>query len=281
MLYVNLFIEKIMKINNQNWHSLEIFGSQENREIFITYIEDIIFGVDNKSDSSLLYFDKGCYEEINSYLDSSSFISKWDWSVIEEENWNETCKDFFQPVVINNKVRILPSWINRNNDNLDIVINPSLAFGTGHHETTYMMIKSILSYDFNNKSVLDIGTGSGILSILAKKLGAKSIYAIDNDILTHNNFFENLALNNIDDIKFEIKDCFDILDFNYDFIFANINLNILKKLIPRLESTGTILIISGILYSDEKVLTDIFKRSNKTIKNIHRKNEWLCFIIEL
>ena len=82
-------------------------------------------------------------------------------------------------------------------------------------------------------------------------------------------------------IKFEIKDCFDILDFNYDFIFANINLNILKKLIPRLESTGTILIISGILYSDEKVLTDIFKRSNKTIKNIHRKNEWLCFIIEL
>ena len=281
MLYVNLFIEKIMKINNQNWHSLEIFGSQENREIFITYIEDIIFGVDNKSDSSLLYFDKECYGEINSYLDNSSFISKWEWSVVEEENWNETCKDFFQPVVINNKVRILPSWINRNNDNLDIIINPSLAFGTGHHETTYMMIESILSYDFNNKSVLDIGTGSGILSILAKKLGAKFIYAIDNDILTHNNFFENLALNNIDDIKFEIKDCFDILDFNYDFIFANINLNILKKLIPRLESTGTILIISGILDSDEKVLTDILKSSNKTIKNIHRKNEWLCFIIEL
>jgi len=270
-----------MKINNQNWHSLEIFGSQENREIFITYIEDIIFGVDNKSDSSLLYLDKDCYREINSYLDSSSFISKWEWSVVEEENWNESCKDFFQPVVINNKVRILPSWINCNNDNLDIIINPSLAFGTGHHETTYMMIESILSYDFNNKSVLDIGAGSGILSILAKKLGAKSIYAIDNDILTHNNFFENLALNNIDDIKFEIKDCFDILDFNYDFIFANINLNILKKLIPRLESTGTILIISGILDSDEKVLTDIFKSNNKTIKNIHRKNEWLCFIIEL
>ena len=270
-----------MKINNQNWHSLEIFGSQENREIFITYIENIIFGVDNKSDSSLLYLDKDCYGEINSYLDSSSFISKWEWSVIEEENWNETCKDFFQPVVINNKVRILPSWINRNNDNLDIIINPSLAFGTGHHETTYMMIKSILSYDFNNKSVLDIGTGSGILSILAKKLGAKFIYAIDNDILTHNNFFENLALNNIDDIKFEIKDCFDILDFNYDFIFANINLNILKKLIPRLESTGTILVISGILDSDEKVLTDIFTSSNKTIENIYRKNEWLCFVIEL
>ena len=270
-----------MKINNQNWYSLEIFGSHKNREMFITYIENIIIGVDDKSDSSLLYFDKDCYGQINSYLDNSSFISKWEWSVIEEENWNKTCKDFFQPVVINDKVRILPSWINCNNDNLDIIINPSLAFGTGHHETTYMMIESILSYNFNNKSVLDIGTGSGILSILAKKLKAKSIYAIDNDILAHNNFFENLALNNIDDIKFEIKDCFDILDFNYDFIFANINLNILKKLIPRLESTGTILIISGILDSDEKKLTDIFKSSNKTIKNIYRKNEWLCFVIEL
>ena len=106
MLYVNLFIEKIMKINNQNWYSLEIFGSQESREIFITYIEDIISGVNNKTDSSLLYFDKIYYEEINFNLDHSSFISKWEWSVIEEKNWNEACKDFFQPVVINNKVRI-------------------------------------------------------------------------------------------------------------------------------------------------------------------------------
>ena len=281
MLCANLFIEKIMKINNQNWYSLEIFGSQKSREIFITYIEDIITGVNNKSDSSLLYFDKIYYEEINLNLDSSSFINKWEWSVIEEQNWNEACKDFFQPVVINNKVRILPSWINCDNDNLDIIINPSLAFGTGHHETTYMMIESILSYDFNDKSVLDIGTGSGILSILAKKLGAKSIYAIDNDILTHNNFFENLALNNINDINFEIKDCFDIIDFNYDFIFANINFNILKELIPRLESMGTILIISGILKSDEKVLTDVLQNNNKKIKNIYRKNEWLCFVIEL
>ena len=148
MLCVNLFIEKIMKINNQNWHSLEIFGSQKDREIFITYIEDIIAGVNNKSDSSLLYFDKIYYEEINFNLDNSSFINKWEWSVIKEKNWNETCKDFFQPVIINNKVRILPSWINHNNDNLDIIISPSLAFGTGHHETTYMMIESILSYDF-------------------------------------------------------------------------------------------------------------------------------------
>ena len=281
MLCVNFYIEKIMKVDNQNWYSLEIFASQENREIFITYLENVIVGVNDKPSSSLLYFNKVHYEKVNYNLDNSSFIDKWKWSLIEEENWNKTCKDFFQPVIINDEVRILPSWIDPNNDKLNIIINPALAFGTGHHETTYMMIKSMLSYNLNNKSVFDIGSGSGILSILARKLGAKSIYAIDNDILTHNNFFENLTLNNIDDIKFEIKDCFDIIDFNYDFILANINLNILKKLIPRLESSGTILIVSGILKSDEKVLTKALKSSNKTIKNIYRKNEWLCFVIEL
>ena len=105
-----------MKIDNQNWYSLEIFGSQDNREIFITYLENIIAGVNNQGNSSLLYFEKVYYEKVNLNLDSSLFINKWKWSLIEEKNWNKTCKDFFQPVIINNKVRILPSWINCDND---------------------------------------------------------------------------------------------------------------------------------------------------------------------
>ena len=281
MLSVNLFIDRTMKIDNQNWYSLEIFGSHQNREIFIAYVENVIAGVNQKDNSSLLYFEKSHYEEVNFNLDNSSFIDQWEWSIIKEENWNQACKDFFQPVIINNEVRILPAWGNKDNDKLNIVINPALAFGTGHHETTYMMIESMLHYNFKDKRVFDIGTGSGILSILSKKLGAKSIYAIDNDILTHNNFHENLVLNNINDINFEIKDCFDIENFKYDFILANINLNILIKLLPRVESTGTILIISGILKSDERVLTKMFRDSNKIIKNIYRKNEWLCFVVEL
>ena len=167
MLCVNSYIEKIMRVNNQNWYSLEIFGSKENREIFITYLEDIIAGVNDKDNSSLLYFDKVYYEKVNYGLDNSSFIDGYEWSVIKEENWNKACKDFFQPVIINDELWILPSWANYDNDKLNIRINPALAFGTGHHETTYMMIKSMLCYDFNNKSVFDIGTGSGILSIFS------------------------------------------------------------------------------------------------------------------
>tara|TARA_Y100001970_G_scaffold47925_2_gene60670 strand:- start:9654 stop:10493 length:840 start_codon:yes stop_codon:yes gene_type:complete len=279
---VSLFIEKIMIVNKQIWYSLEIFGTKKNREIFIAYIEDLIVGLNEGVNSSLLFFDKIFYEKINLKLKESSIIDDWKLLEVEEKNWTKSCKDFFKPIIINNTVKILPSWSDKYDDKmLNVLINPALAFGTGHHETTYMMIQAMLSYDFKNKTVFDIGTGSGILSILAKKMMAKSIYAIDNDILTNNNFFENLELNDINDINFEIKDCFDIVDFNYDFIFANINLHILEKLIPKIVSKGTILIISGILYSDEKILVKVLNDNDKTIKNIYKKNEWLCFIVEL
>ena len=271
-----------MIVNKQIWYSLEIFGTKENREIFIAYIEDLIVGLNEGVNSSLLFFDKIFYEKINLKLKESSIIDDWKLLEVEEKNWTKSCNDFFKPIIINNTVKILPSWSDKYDDKmLNVLINPALAFGTGHHETTYMMIQAMLSYDFKNKTVFDIGTGSGILSILAKKMMAKSIYAIDNDILTNNNFFENLELNDINDINFEIKDCFDIVDFNYDFIFANINLHILEKLIPKIVSKGTILIISGILYSDEKILVKVLNDNGKTIKNIYKKNEWLCFIVEL
>tara|TARA_B100000579_G_scaffold437194_1_gene465588 strand:+ start:1901 stop:2713 length:813 start_codon:yes stop_codon:yes gene_type:complete len=270
-----------MKVDNQNWYSLEIFGSESNREIFIAYMYDIVAGVTDNNNSSIIYFDKEHYEKVKTNIESDTLISDWKWSEIEEENWNKACTDFFQPIIISNEIQVLPSWDEPNNNYTNIIINPALAFGTGHHETTYMMIESMLSYDFKNKSVLDIGTGSGILSILAKKKGAKSIYAIDNDILTHNNFYENLDLNDISDIEFDVKDCFKIKNFEYDYILANINLNVLKKLIPNIVNKGTILIISGILNTDEQVVIRALEDGNKEIKNIFRKNEWLCFVVEL
>ena len=196
MLFVNLFIEKIMKVSKQIWYSLEIFGAKDNREIFIAYIENYIVGLNEKSDSSILFFDKEFHGKINSKLNNSSIIDNWELLEIEEKNWNKSCEDFFKPIIINDSVRILPNWLDGNDDEfLNIIINPALAFGTGHHETTYMMIQAMLLYEFNGKTVFDIGTGSGILSILAKKRGAKSIYAIDNDILTNNNFHENTPYN--------------------------------------------------------------------------------------
>ena len=270
-----------MKINNQSWHTLEIFGTTKNRKILISYLENSMVGCENRFNSSIIYFDKINKNVMDQKIKDISCIDKWSWSKTEEKNWNQKCKDFFQPVIIKNKVEILPYWKKNDDKYLSIKLNPALAFGTGHHETTYMMLDAMLEFDFRNKSVFDIGTGSGILSILAKKLGANFIRAIDNDPLTYNNFYENLELNDVDDIQFEIKDCFDVNQFNFDYIFANINLNILLDLIPLIKSPGTIMIISGILSSDETVIVNAIKKYEKTIKDIYKKNEWLCLVIEL
>ena len=211
----------------------------------------------------------------------NSCINKWEWNNIKEENWVQNSKDFFKPIIIDNKVQVIPHWENSNEDYMNVKINPALAFGTGHHETTYMMIQAILRYNLKNKTILDIGTGSGILSIIASKMDAHKIYAIDNDQLTYNNFYENLSLNNIDNIEFDIKSCFDVNNFSYDFIFANINLNVLLKLIPLINIKGTIIFISGILDKDRLMLVDILESNNKKIIDISQKKEWLCFTVEL
>ena len=268
-----------MKTNN-SWESLEIFGTESQREIFVSSLQYDITGVENSNDSSTIYFNNINTQECNKILEKS-FIDKWKWSNIKEENWVQHCKDFFKPVIIDDKIQIIPHWENTNSNYMNIKINPALAFGTGHHETTYMMIQTMLRFNFKNKTIFDIGTGSGILSILGSKLGADKIYAIDNDELTLNNFYENLSLNNIDNIEFDVKSCFDINDFNYDFIFANINLDVLLKLIPAINTEGTIMFISGILDTDRKIIVNALEKNNKKIKDVYQKKEWLCFTVEL
>jgi len=272
-----------MKQNNHTWDSLEIFGEDQDRDFFTSYINNIVIGIENREKSTILFFDNIKKSEINKILTKNDNIKKWKWSIVQEKNWNKACKDFFQPIIINNKIKILPFWEEQSKNYLNIIINPALAFGTGHHETTNMMIKAMLEFDYNNKSILDIGTGSGILSILAKKKGASKIIAVDNDSLTYNNFFENLNLNSLikEDIDFEIKDCFEIDNFNFDFIFANINSGVLERLIPKINNTNGILIISGILDTDEKSIINLLNQNNKKINKKYKLNEWICFVIEL
>lgn len=281
MLLRNISTEKTMQVDSQIWYCLEVHGEKERREIFISLLDEEISGITENNDNSLIYFKKNYEESISKKLNESSHITNWNWSIVEEENWNKSCEDFFKPVTISNKVQIIPKWYPVDNNYMNIIINPALAFGTGHHETTFLMIEEIIKKDLVNKTVIDIGTGSGILSILAKKMNAKSVYAIDNDLLTNNNFYENLELNKIRDIDFEIKDCFDLGAIEFDYIFANINFNVLKKLIPMIKKYGTTLIISGVLSSDKSSVVKILEQSGKKIKNISRKKEWICITAEI
>ena len=265
---------------NKIWNSLELFGTEIQRENFIASIEDSIIGIKINNESSIIYFNKVDVNMFNDALKEND-IDRWEWSNVEEENWVQKGKDFFKSIIISDKVQIIPAWDQANPKYTSIKINPALAFGTGHHETTAMMIEAMLRFDLQNKTVFDIGTGSGILSILARKLGSKNIYAIDNDDLTYNNFHENLILNDVDNIKFDIKSCFDIDNFSYDFIFANINLNVLIELIPSINAKGTIMFISGILDKDRPQLVSVLENHDITLKDIHKKKEWLCLTVEL
>jgi len=277
---VNLYIEKIMKINKQSWSVLTISGKEIDRNIFTSYAEKIMLGCEHNMENSILYFEKYDIDKVNIILNNLGWIDNWEWSEIKEKNWNQKCKDFFKPVIVDKKVEIIPYWEKTTDDYLSIKINPALAFGTGHHETTYMMMQAILKFDLNGKSIFDIGTGSGILSILAKKRGARNIVAIDNDKLTYNNFYENLDLNNInEDIEFKITDCLNVDNFKYDFIFANININVLLNLVSRINTKGTILILSGILSTDEELVSKVL--NPEKIQNIYRKKEWLCLVVKL
>ena len=269
-----------MKSEKQSWKILEICGSKEHREIGVSLLSKYMLGSQEKENMTKIYFNNKDFSKVEQILKRKKIINNWSWNNIVEKNWNSKCKDFFKPVTIDNRVQIIPSWKKETKDYLTVTINPALAFGTGHHETTYMMIKAILASDIKNKSVIDIGTGSGILSILLHKMGNKNIYAIDNDSLVKSNFYENLMLNNIDDIEFDILDCLSIKEFNYDIVLANINREIIIDLLKLLKYRKSKIILSGILIEDLDMVKSALIKNNKKIVDSFIRNEWSCIVAE-
>ena len=272
-----------MKLNKQHWNILKIKGEMLTRDNIIAHLENIVVGVENRESESDLYLNNNQdinKKSIDNFLHNMKLDCDWEWDVIQEKNWSSTCKDFFKPIVVKNKIYIIPYWENLNDKYINIKINPALAFGTGHHETTIMMIESMLENQIEDTSIFDIGSGSGILSIIAKKLGATKIDAIEYDSLCYNNFYENLSLNKIDGINFYIEDCLNVHKFNYDIILANLNTSVLLELIPKIKPLKQTMIISGILDVDKQSIVEILNRYNIKIIECKKLNEWLCFILK-
>jgi len=199
-------------------------------------------------------------------------------SVIEETNWNEVWEANFQPVVVNDFVGIRADFHQPiTNVEHEIIITPKMSFGTGHHATTYMIIQQMREIDFTNKSVFDFGTGTGVLAILAEKLGAKKVLATDNDEWSINNATENIEKNNCTRIELRLSSEVPEQE-KFDVILANINKNVILANLPllyqRLKTNG-ILLLSGLLAEDEKdMLEAIDKLKLKFINKTVRSN-WL------
>ena len=267
-----------MKIKKHSWKTLEIYDNYKDREICSSFLNEYMIGSEIKEDLTKIYFDKKDIAEVERILNENNLVKKYKWKDIHEENWNKNCLDFFNRIEINDRVEIIPKWESANDKFISVIINPALAFGTGHHETTYMMIQAILDLNIKENNIVDVGTGSGILSILLRKIGNKNIFAFDNDPLVESNFYENLLLNKIDNIDFKIEDCLNVNYLNYDVILANVNREIILKLIKILKDCNGLIILSGILIEDSIMVEKELDKNNKSIISVYERNEWKCIV---
>jgi len=211
----------------------------------------------------------------------------FDWSVIEEEDWLTSWKKYWGPEVVGNNLLILPFWINLDEKfkNKKIIkIDPGAAFGTGSHPSTYLCLEKMENISLSGKKVLDIGSGSGILSITARSLGAQEIWAIDNDYLAINSTRSNFQINfgNLDNLNTYLGSFNEVISEyalnGFDVILCNILAEVIKELIPNmskcLKNDGTV-ILSGILSSQKDEIIKILALNQFKLIDVSSRKDWV------
>ncbi|MDA9089594.1 50S ribosomal protein L11 methyltransferase [Maribacter arcticus] len=212
-------------------------------------------------------------------LTNKNFKIRYGYKEIEQENWNVTWEQNFQPIIVDDVCMIRAPFHEPIGVEYDIVIEPKMSFGTGHHETTHMMLQHILKLNVKDKTVLDMGSGTGVLAILTAMRGATKIDAIDIDNWCFLNAQENVIRNKMDFISVYEGDVALLKDKKYDIIIANINRNILLEDLPEyvksLNKNG-ILLLSGFYTEDLDMITQkCVELELKFEKNLERNN-WVA-----
>ena len=221
--------------------------------------------------------------KLKNLLSDFPFEASIDYKVtqIESKNWNEEWeKHYFEPIVIGNEC-VIHSSFHKNvpKAKYDIVIDPKMAFGTGHHETTSLVIGRLLQMDLQNKSLLDMGCGTAVLAILAAMRGAKDIVAIDIDTWCTENSIENIEMNNIHGIDVQLGGAELLAGLHFDIILANINRNILLADMEQYAaclSSGGELYMSGFYVQDIPLIEAEANRNGLILIDYHEKNNWVA-----
>lgn len=202
---------------------------------------------------------------------------------LEDKNWNEEWEKNFEPVTVAGKVGIRAPFHNTMQLPYEIVIEPKMSFGTGHHATTAGVIELMLGFDFTGKTVLDFGSGTGVLAILAEKLKARKITAIDNEEWAYHNCLENTERNGCVNVSVLHGDDSFSFPQKFDIILANINRHVILKNMAAwsgLLNAGGTLIISGILLADKKDITECALACNLDVNQILENNGWLAILLK-
>jgi ribosomal protein L11 methyltransferase len=260
--------------------------SEINREILMAQMGDLGFDSFSETDETVDAFipSSAFTKELlqsESIRDNSLFKVRFQTEVIPDQNWNEVWeKNYFKPLLVENRCLVrAPFHTDTPKAEYEIVIDPRMAFGTGNHETTYLMISAILSQELEGKQVLDMGCGTGILSILASMRGAETVKAIDIDEWAYNNTIENAEINKITNIDASLGDANLLGKYKFDVIYANIHRNILLQDLPIYASVmckEAEIIMSGFYLEDLPVISAKAKEVGLKPAGYQERNNWVA-----
>lgn len=266
--------------------------SESYQEHVIAELMDMDFyGFEQQDDHLVAYVEKRRFNDANrEYIEQmigrfpdASFVDMTD---VQEENWNATWEDSIQPQTIG-KFLVKPSWSDMEpaSDQILLVVDPKMSFGTGYHHTTRLMLRQLEKIDCGGKRVLDAGTGTGILAIAACKLGADRAIGFDFDPWSERNATENAHLNNVGsqlDIRLggfeQVKN-----DKPFDIVLANINRNVILEFLPDIVSSAVLngtICLSGLLETDEDAVRDALQNYPVRVTGIEQEKEWILLQLE-
>lgn len=212
-------------------------------------------------------------------LSENGFDIGWSLLAIPPENWNAVWESDFQPIVIEDKCAVRAHFHDPIDVPYELVITPKMSFGTGHHQTTYMMLNYLLQHPPKGHSLLDMGCGTGVLAILAEKLGAVSINAIDVEPWCYQNTVENIATNGCENITPAEGDRSQIPPKEFNTILANINMNVLLLDIPlyaeQLKEDGS-LFLSGFFTQDIPAIESKANQYGLKLVDFQNKDNWVA-----
>jgi len=245
--------------------------------------------VDDWGESSRCDFEKIITKLLNINSPKNKFF---DWSLIKEEDWLTSWKKYWAPELVGNHFLILPCWINLDEkfkEKQIIKIDPGAAFGTGSHPSTYLCLEKMENILFSDKKVLDIGSGSGILSVAARLLGAEEVCALDNDYLAINSTNSNFLLNfgHLKNFNTYLGSFNEVILKNqlkqFDVVLCNILAEVIKEMIPNIHkclSNNGEVIFSGILNSQKDEIIKILIQNDLKLMDVSTRKDWACIFAQ-
>lgn len=254
--------------------------SEEQSGILVALLEEIGFdGFEEEEHLLKAFIPEPDFDESGFNLLLERFGLKFTRGLIETQNWNATWENGFDPVMVDNRVLVRAGFHEtRPGFAYEVVITPKMSFGTGHHATTYLVMEQMDQLDFGGKEVLDFGTGTGVLAILAEKMGAGRVMAIDHDDWSIENAKENIEANHCARISLMKADSLTDAG-NYEIILANINRNVLldnMQALSKNAAPGAVVLLSGFMETDLDILISAATQVGFTGFQTFARGDWRC-----